>query len=130
MKNRDRQRDKFQGAATVMQLEPLPVKVERQILESNPSLIRSGATSYSFHSIGTITDSLFAVQGTTKGSKREKSKKKNCRQRRHPRNIFRLQFKCYQVLNLWFACLREHKLGKIKSSTLSVVVQNTKLMEE
>nr|POE98127.1 hypothetical protein CFP56_67119 [Quercus suber] len=39
--------------------------VERQILGSNPSLSRSGTTSYSFHFIGTIT-----------GSKREKSKKK------------------------------------------------------
>nr|POE98129.1 hypothetical protein CFP56_67119 [Quercus suber] len=50
--------------------------VERQILGSNPSLSRSGTTSYSFHFIGTITDFLFAVQGTSKGSKREKSKKK------------------------------------------------------
>ncbi|XP_050260808.1 uncharacterized protein LOC126705692 isoform X7 [Quercus robur] len=50
-----------------MQSEPLPV--ERQILGSNASLIKSGTTSYSFHSIGTIT-------GTLKGSKREKSKKK------------------------------------------------------
>ncbi|KAF3965642.1 hypothetical protein CMV_010186 [Castanea mollissima] len=55
-----------------MQSESLPV--ERQILGSCPSLIRSGTTSYSFHSIGTIT-------GTLKGSKREKSKKKNCRHR-------------------------------------------------
>ncbi|XP_050260807.1 uncharacterized protein LOC126705692 isoform X6 [Quercus robur] len=59
-----------------MQSEPLPVKVERQILGSNASLIKSGTTSYSFHSIGTITDFLFTVQGTLKGSKREKSKKK------------------------------------------------------
>ncbi|XP_050260805.1 uncharacterized protein LOC126705692 isoform X4 [Quercus robur] len=57
-----------------MQSEPLPV--ERQILGSNASLIKSGTTSYSFHSIGTITDFLFTVQGTLKGSKREKSKKK------------------------------------------------------
>nr|POE98130.1 hypothetical protein CFP56_67119 [Quercus suber] len=45
------------------------ISVERQILGSNPSLSRSGTTSYSFHFIGTIT-------GTSKGSKREKSKKK------------------------------------------------------
>nr|XP_023904825.1 uncharacterized protein LOC112016496 isoform X3 [Quercus suber] len=54
-----------------MQSEPFPV--ERQILGSNPSLIRGGTTSYSFWN------------------------------------------------HHW-----KHKLGKIKSSTLLAVVQNTK----
>ncbi|KAK4593089.1 hypothetical protein RGQ29_017299 [Quercus rubra] len=53
-------------------------------------------------------------------------------------SIKKLKTKCTQLkerarqcrslllLSLWFACLRKHKLGKIKSSTLLVVVQNTK----
>ncbi|KAF3968991.1 hypothetical protein CMV_007184 [Castanea mollissima] len=102
MKNRDLQRDKFQGSHHRHAIGI--VTGGKANLGSNPSLIRGGTTSYS----STLLEPSLAAR-------ERRTRKKICRQK---------------VLSLWFACLRKHKLGKIKSSTLLVVVQNTKPKEE
>nr|POE53884.1 hypothetical protein CFP56_27570 [Quercus suber] len=120
----------FRAATTVIQSEPFPV--EGQILGSNPSLIRGGTTSYSF----------WNHHWDVKRQQERRARKKNCKHRSSKfwiSEFFTMQINVNVLLFIGIVlgtheissaynsnAIRKHKLGKIKSSTLLVVVQNTK----
>ncbi|XP_065618575.1 uncharacterized protein LOC112032710 isoform X2 [Quercus suber] len=122
MKNRDRQRDKT-VSVLAFGLDLVLFKVEGQILGSNPSLIRGGTTSYSFwnHHWQQEREEQEKKIADKEGTCNKERLWLNFEVNKEDRRVF-----LDVVLSLWFACLRKHKLGKIKSSTLLVVVQNTK----